>query len=176
MREWLLRRLALYTPFDDREGELRAEMQRFVGEHADPFRRELVQGHVTGSAWVVDPGREHVLLVWHRKLGKWLQPGGHIEGDPSVLESARREAREETGVEDIRSLSEDIFDLDIHPIPATPKEPAHLHYDVRFLFEADRDETPVVSPESREVAWIRLEDAGRFNSDESMRRMMAKTK
>ena len=96
-------------------------------------------GHITGSAWVVDIAGNRVLLADHAKLGRWLQPGGHSDGDPDTLAVALREAREESGL-DVRALDDAIFDIDVHRIPARGDEPAHLHFDVRFLVQAEHDQ------------------------------------
>ena len=95
---------------------------------------------------------DRVLLAHHRKLGRWLQPGGHSDGDPDTLAVALREAREESGL-DVRALDDAIFDIDVHRIPARGREPAHLHFDVRFLVQAEHDRFRV-SDESHALAWV----------------------
>jgi 8-oxo-dGTP pyrophosphatase MutT (NUDIX family) len=139
MRERLLEALLAHAPFDDAEARMRDEFFRFVEAHEDCFERTCVPGHVTGSAWIVNPARTRVVLLHHRKLDKWLQPGGHCDGDADVLRVALREANEETGLRNLRPLSEDIYDVDAHQIPERKKTPAHIHYDVRYLLEADED-------------------------------------
>ena len=151
-------------------------MLRFVTEHSNCFERSLRVGHITGSAWVVDTSRSHALLTHHRKLNKWLQPGGHADGDPDILRVALREAREESGLECIRAVSEAIFDIDIHVIPARGAEPEHLHYDVRFLLEASRESQLVPSHESHSLAWSPLPEIAELNPQESILRMVAKTR
>jgi 8-oxo-dGTP pyrophosphatase MutT (NUDIX family) len=130
---------------------------------------------VTASAWIVDETRTRALLLHHRKLGRWLQPGGHVDGDPDVRAAALREAKEETGLCSLRPAGGDIYDLDVHAIPARGSEPAHEHYDVRFAFTADPDEPIRANAESHEVRWIPLEDLNSFEIDESVRRLAAKT-
>jgi 8-oxo-dGTP pyrophosphatase MutT (NUDIX family) len=162
--------------FDASEQEMRGRMRAFVAGHEDCFRRSLLIGHITSSCWIVDPERGRTLLTWHKRLNRWLQMGGHVEvDDATLLDSALREAREESGIEHVRPVSREIFDLDIHPIPARRNEPEHLHYDVRFLFEADPSAGLIVSPESREVLWVDLGEVVERNPDASMRRMVAKT-
>lgn len=146
----------------------------FVEAHAGCFERTLAEGHVTGSAWVVNPERTHALLVHHRRLGRWLQPGGHCDGNPDVLATALREVLEETGIE-ARPMSEAVFDVDVHDIPARGAEPAHVHYDIRFLAEAPLSAVPVVSPESRDVRWVALGAIASLSTDESVLRLVAKT-
>ena len=144
--------------------------------HADAFQRHHLPGHITGSSWILDQSRQYVLLVHHGTLNKWLQPGGHADGEEDVLNVALREAQEETGLNHFKLLQEEIFDLDIHPIPARGGFPEHLHYDIRFLFEADRNEQVIVSDESHDVAWIALQELRVLTQDNpSIMRMMKKT-
>lgn len=149
-------------------------MTGFVSAHADCFERSLSLGHVTGSAWLVNRRRTHVLLTHHRKLNKWLQLGGHADGDSDVLAVAMKEALEESGLPDIAPLSPDIFDLDIHEIPARKSEPAHFHYDVRFALRANASEQYVVSDESHDLAWIDIARIATVTSETSMLRMANK--
>jgi 8-oxo-dGTP pyrophosphatase MutT (NUDIX family) len=137
--------------------------------HADAFQRYHLPGHITGSSWILDQSRQHVLLVHHGTLNKWLQPGGHADGEENVLNVALREAQEETGLKHFKLLQEEIFDLDIHPIPARGDFPDHLHYDIRFLFEADRNEQIVVSDESHDIAWLALSQLNTLNNPSLMR-------
>ncbi|MEP7352333.1 MAG: NUDIX hydrolase [Acidobacteriota bacterium] len=168
--------LNAYIPHDEDERSMLARMRHFVEGNEDCFLRSLAIGHITTSCWIVDPARERTLLTWHKRLDRWLQMGGHIEdGDESLLGSALREAREESGLTTVRIVSEAIFDLDVHTIPARKSEPEHDHYDVRFLFEADPESPLIVSAESRDVAWVKLADVVSKNADASMRRMVDKT-
>jgi 8-oxo-dGTP pyrophosphatase MutT (NUDIX family) len=174
-RAALLAALARYTPADERESAMRAAIAEFVRTHADCFERTQLAGHITGSAWIVDEARTHALLHHHRKLDRWLQPGGHADGDSDVARVALREAREETGLRHLRPASLDIYDLDVHPIPARANESEHLHYDVRFAFIADRSETLAISDESIQLRWIALDDLESYAIDDSVRRLAAKT-
>ncbi len=174
-RTWLLQRLDRYKPLDAHEREMYEALRLFVAEHEDCFERSLSVGHITGSAWVVDPGREKVILTYHRRLNKWLQLGGHADGDSDILRVALREAREESGLESIRPLSDSVFDVDVHEIPARGAEPTHYHYDVRFLCEADADLPLLVTPESKDLAWVRLDRISEFTSERSVLRMVEKT-
>ena len=124
------------TALERRYGE---EMRALVEAEGDPFaRNNYLPGHFTCSAFVLSPTLDALLLIYHSKLHRWLQPGGHVdEEDVDVVAAARREVLEETGVADLRLLDGRIlFDLDIHHIPARPKEVGHAHFDLRFLFVA----------------------------------------
>ena len=171
----LLQLLYEHQPFDAHEQQMHERIIAFVREYENFYSRDLLIGHLTGSAWIVDETFSHALLLHHGKLNKWLQPGGHIEDDADMLAAALREAREETGVE-VRPHSTAIFDVDIHEIPARPNEPAHFHYDVRFLLIADRTAPLVVTSESKDLAWVAIDEIETLTQEESVLRMVRKTK
>lgn len=176
-REQLIARLRAFAALsaDPRDRTLAEEFAQFAATHADCLRRSCIPGHFTGSAWVVDAGRRRTLLTHHRKLDKWLQLGGHADGDGDLLAVALREAQEESGLKAVQAVTTEIFDLDRHLIPARKDEPAHWHYDVRFLFEADAAEPLVVTSESKDLAWVDLAEVARLNPEESMLRMVRRT-
>ncbi len=122
----------------DRADE-RQRVLEFCQEHSDALHRTCLSGHLTGSAFVVDRAGESVLLIHHRKLERWLQPGGHADGQGNLALVALAEVREETGLEEVTLLLP-AFDIDVHVIPARPGEPEHLHLDLRFVVVADRDQ------------------------------------
>jgi ADP-ribose pyrophosphatase YjhB (NUDIX family) len=171
----LLAELATYRPSDAREAGMAERLRAFVAEYEACFERTLAVGHVTGSAWVVDRALSHVLLTHHRKLDKWLQLGGHADGDGDIRRVALREATEESGLVEIVPASAGIYDVDVHEIPARGAEAAHFHYDVRFAFFADLEHALHVSEESHEVAWIALAGIEQLPIDDSIRRLVAKT-
>jgi len=160
---------------DAHEAAMTADTIRFVEAHEDCLLRSQLTGHLTGSAWIVDASRTRTLLTHHRKLDKWLQLGGHADGDPDLRAVALREAREESGLTRLRAVSAEIFDLDRHWIPERKTEPAHWHYDLRFMIEADPSELLAVSDESHDVAWVELARVTVLNPEESMARMVRKT-
>jgi 8-oxo-dGTP pyrophosphatase MutT (NUDIX family) len=147
----------------------------FVQAHPDHLRRTCLEGHLTGSAWIVSPDRRRTLLTEHRKLHKWLQLGGHADGDPDLLAVALREAWEESGLKRLRPVGTALFDVDRHQIPARGAEPEHWHHDLRFLIEADPDEPLVLSSESKSLSWVELSAVTSLNAEESMARMVRKT-
>jgi ADP-ribose pyrophosphatase YjhB (NUDIX family) len=154
---------------------MHGDMLSFVSSHPDCFLRSNLQGQVTGSAWILDMSKKFTLLVAHKKLNKWLQPGGHYENDPNILTVASREAAEETGLSSLVLLSEKIFDIDVHWIPAHKEVPEHRHFDIRFVFEADINEPLKISGESKSLAWIPLHQVAAYNPDESLMRMVRKS-
>ena len=150
------------------------ELMQQQGKNA--FSRECHAGHITASSWIVDKTYTQVLLLHHRKLGKWVQPGGHCDGSDDVVTQALREAEEETGLQSVQLVSADLFDIDIHDIPEFWKEPAHQHYDMRFLCEADAAETIKREEEAAyDLRWVPLHEVQQLRSDESVMRMVDKT-
>ena len=147
----------------------------FVRDHSNCFDRELSIGHITGSAWLLDEHFERALMTHHRKLNRWLQPGGHADGESNVIAVSLREAEEESGLEKIEPYSAALFDIDIHEIPARKTEPAHFHYDCRFLLRSVGSDSYVVSEESHDLAWIPLDEMARYTTEESIARMVRKT-
>lgn len=140
------------------------------------YFRDHLPGHITGSAWIVNEEKTHILLVHHVKLGKWLQPGGHADGDENVMRVSLKEAREETGLKNLSFLNPNIFDIDIHPIPARKDFPEHLHYDIRFAFVSSLASPLQVSDESHDVRWTALEEVPeRSQHNPSILRMIQKT-
>ena len=160
---------------DAHEAAMTVETILFVEAHADCLLRTCVPGHLTGSAWIVDRDRTRTLLTHHHKLDKWLQLGGHADGDGDLLAVALREAREESGLINVRAAGAEIFDLDRHWIPARKTDPAHWHYDLRFLIEADPAEPLIISSESKDLAWVEVARVTTLNPEESMARMVRKT-
>lgn len=173
--------LTLLARHDTRFMEEAAYIDRartFIENNPDCFERELLPTHVTGSAWVVNPDRSLVLLMHHRKLDQWFQPGGHADGEADILAVALRETAEESGVDPqhVRLVDDQIFDLDIHITPATKFDTWHEHIDVRFLVEID-DRVPLLgNDESHEVRWVPVGQVSRFNNNRSTFRMVEKTR
>lgn len=154
--------LARHVPADTDEAAHLRTIVEFVARHADPFDRRIPEGHLTGSALVLSPGADRVLLVHHRQLQRWLQPGGHADpGETSGEAVALREAWEETGIEGLalHPGAPRPLDVDVHAIPPFGAEPAHAHLDLRYL---------VVAPEAGGVIRCTAEtsDARWFGSDE----------
>lgn len=159
------------APDPDREASLRLRdrLASFVRNHPRCTDRRYGPGHLTASGFVVDPVRSRVLLILHRKLSRWLQPGGHLEPGEFPADAARREVEEETGLS-LRPVHGFPFDVDVHRIPARPGEGAHAHFDLRYLFCADSTQ-PVGSPEVADWAWVALSDLREKTDEVSILRM-----
>jgi len=176
-REDLLIKLQSYrTPFME-EAAMVSRTTKFVRAHQNCFDRSLAIGHVTGSAWVVNPLRSHALMLHHRKLDRWFQPGGHADGDPDMIQVVLKETSEESGIDfsQIKLLSDEIFDVDVHTIYPSVHDERHEHFDIRFLVEIDDKIHIPGNNESHQVAWIPLSQISRFNNMVSLRRMVRKT-
>lgn len=173
-RKLLLQKLKEYHGIDAHEETMRLRIVDFIEQNKDCFERTLLIGHITASALIVNQQRTHTLLTHHHKLEKWLQLGGHSDGDPNSLNVALREAEEESGLKKITPVSDKIFDVDVHPIPERKIEPQHFHYDIRFLFEADDNEPLTMSNESKDLAWIPLNRIKEYTNEESVLRMVRK--
>ena len=142
----------------------------FVEQHEDCAERSLKSGHLTASACVLDDSGAQMLLIEHRKLDQWLQPGGHADGDLDLLAVALREVEEETGVT-AQPLRTDILDLDRHRIPERPGEPEHWHYDVRFLLGAPKGARPVGNEETHGARWVPFDQLNTLTRDDSVLRL-----
>lgn len=167
----LLDRYALDHPDEAAVVECFRELMRTDSQAAS---RQRHAGHLTGSAWLVSNDGSRVLLTHHRKLDRWLQLGGHADGDVELARVALREAEEESGLLDLE-VEFVVFDLDRHRIPARGDEPEHWHYDVRFVVHACGSEAFVVGEESHALAWRDVaEIACDATADVSLRRMARK--
>lgn len=183
-RQPLLDMLGRYESLYPQEGSVAARIRQLVESRADCFERSCRPGHVTASAWVTTPTRDRCLLVHHRKLNRWLQPGGHADGQTDVPAAALREAIEESGLTNLRLHHGDAtvtpLDLDVHDIPARYDavgnlvEEGHEHHDVRFLVIAHGDLSPQVSDESHDVRWFTAVELHAATHEESVLRLWRK--
>jgi len=158
-RNLLLKALENY--YTDYEGEkpFIAQTIEFIKNNPNCFERTNLNGHICGSIWIISPDGKKALLTHHKKLNRWFQLGGHSDGDGDTWNVALREAQEESGIEGLSFITRDIFDIDIHPIPENKKknEPAHLHYDIRFLLQAPTEDF-IISDESNDLKWVSSEE------------------
>jgi 8-oxo-dGTP pyrophosphatase MutT (NUDIX family) len=160
-----------FLPRDERQARFRREMLSFLQAHPeDAHKRSCLLGHLTASALVLDHKRERALLTFHRKLNRWLQLGGHCDGDANLARTALREAVEESGIEAL-AIDPTPLDVDVHSIPARPGEPEHWHLDTRFLVLAPPGAVATVGEESLDLRWFSPDDLVRIPTDDSVRRL-----
>lgn len=165
----VLHHLTLFEAPDAQQDEVRRQMVAFAAEHPDALHRSCGAGHFTGSALVVDPSTDRVLVLFHRKLQRWLQPGGHADGNANMPATALREATEETGIDGLRVVLP-VVDLDIHEV-RPPGEPAHLHLDLRFLVLAPARAMPTGNHESEALRWVAFDELPDVEADAGLTRL-----
>ena len=175
----LERALEAYRPWNAQEAQDRAELLRRLRSGEDLYTRDNAAGHLTASAWVVSPDRKQVLMAYHNLYGSWAWLGGHADGDRDLLAAAVREVREESGLEDVRAVTPDIYSLEILPVAGHEKRgvyvPSHLHLNVTFLLEADPAAPVRRKPdENSAVAWFGLEEAVSASAEPWMRERIYK--
>lgn len=146
-----------YKPFDEVEAQHLESIRKFMQDGKNQFSRSNLEGHVTGSGFLMNLEMTEMLMTHHLKLNDWFQFGGHSDENENTLEVAIRETLEESGIDEFLPVSSDIFDVDVHRIPENLKkhEPAHYHYDVRFLFTTSNRKF-LVSNESNKLKWFTL--------------------
>jgi 8-oxo-dGTP pyrophosphatase MutT (NUDIX family) len=167
--------IGAYAPSDEREREHQAAFLHLLRGTQQPYSRDqFVPGHVTASCFIIDPeGR--LLLHHHRRLNRWLQMGGHLEPGEDPVAAALREGREESGLEDLRIISDGIADLDVHRIPAGRGEPEHRHYDVRYIARTNSaDSIAADARESNQLMWFDLDRAAALMQGEESLRVIQK--
>jgi 8-oxo-dGTP pyrophosphatase MutT (NUDIX family) len=162
--------IAAYAARDAAQARARAFVLDWIDAHPDALQRACLAGHLTASALVLDTAGERALLTLHAKLGRWLQLGGHCDGDANLAGAALREAREESGIAGL-VIAPEIVDLDCHRIPARADEPEHWHLDARFLVRAPAGARTRLSAESEQLRWFAPRELGEIETDESVRRL-----
>ena len=178
-RQPLLQLLSRYRSVFPDEGPVLERVRCFVSEHVDCFERSCLGGHVTASAWIVSAAGDAALLTHHKKLQRWLQLGGHVDGESRIEAACLREAQEESGMQTFTFVpwagAELVpVDLDVHDIPARKHEPQHEHWDVRFLLQAASGQELVLSDESNELQWVPFAQLDQFTAEESVLRLHRK--
>lgn len=164
--------LADYEAHDSGQDEIRARILAFIEANpTDAHQRSCLEGHLTGSTLLLDHDRERVLLTLHKKLGLWLQLGGHCDGDANLVHVAWREACEESGIEEIE-IDHQPIDVDIHRIPEHKGVPEHWHLDTRFVAFAAEGSVECISEESLDLRWFSFEEALALDCDESLERAL----
>ena len=153
-----------YRPWNEQERQDQVLILDFLRKNSDAFYRTNLLAHMTASAWVVNPQRSKVLMVYHRLYDSWSWTGGHADGEEDLLAVALREVREETGVQRLRPVTEEIYSLEVLTVDGHEKHgryvPSHLHLNVTYLLEAEEDQPlRVCEAENSGVAWFSLTDA-----------------
>ena len=153
-----------YRPWNEQERQDQAVILAFLERNPDAFYRTNLLAHMTASAWVVNPQRSKVLMVYHRLYDSWSWAGGHADGEEDLLAVALREVREETGVQRLRPVTEEIYSLEVLTVDGHEKHgryvPSHLHLNVTYLLEAEEDQPlRICEAENSGVAWFSLADA-----------------
>lgn len=168
--------LATFEPGDDVERGHLASITRLLESSSAPFsRHSFVPGHITASAFVVDLAGTRLLLHHHRRLDRWLQMGGHVDEGEHVVDAALREAREESGLDELALTAPAPFDLDVHAIPAAKGEPVHLHFDIRYIVRASRPDAIRIAPdESNALRWFTFDEAIAAMASPESQRAIAK--
>jgi 8-oxo-dGTP pyrophosphatase MutT (NUDIX family) len=162
-----------FSPLLPEEQAFKSRIIAFIENEPDCFKRGHLAGHITGSAFIVNETYTKTALVLHAKINKWLQPGGHADGDSDIMRVALKEAEEETGLTQLKVVKQ-IFDIDIHTIAERKAVPVHLHYDIRFLIMANEAEPFLISDESADIQWIDLAEMANYNNEASIARMVEK--
>lgn len=174
----ILEHLQAYTPIHEQDASAKQRCLELIGK-PNCFERIYDHGgHFTASAFVTNETIDKMLLVHHAKLNKWVQPGGHCDGSSDVYASAMREVEEETGLKNLRSLMDGLFDIDLHLIPAfIPKnEPEHWHYDLRYAFIANENDPLLINHESSDLGWFSFDQVKTMTQEQSVLRMIDKVK
>jgi len=172
----LKEQLQAYRSIFAEELMYRDRMIELIETYDNCFERSCLQGHFTGSAWILNQNYNKTLMVHHKKIGTWLQPGGHADGEEDLFTVGENEAKEETGLQEFISIKKDIFDLDIHLIPKYKEVAAHFHFDIRILMIAHDEEQTARSQESNDVKWIPLKTINRYIAKgSSINRMVRKS-
>lgn len=156
--------LMQYQPYNEQEERDKAVMLSMLDATPDIYTRENQVAHMTASSWIVNKSHDKVLMIYHNIYNSWSWTGGHADGDRDLLAVAKREAEEETGVTDIKAVTEDIFSIEILTVDGHEKRgvyvPSHLHMNVTYLLEADEEEVLRIKPdENSGVKWFSLEGA-----------------
>lgn len=163
-----------YKIFSKLDNENANRVIDLISEHDNPFARDPIPGHITASAVIINTDASALLMTHHAKLDRWLQLGGHCDGLKDPYFVAKKEGYEESGLSYIDSITTEVLDIDIHPIPASSEAPEHLHFDIRYLFQANHRQELKISSESKQLRWIDLSTLEAVTDDRSILRLRDK--
>lgn len=173
-RQTLQQQLSQHEPIDKQESDSLMKMRMLVTSSDDIFSRTYyTPGHFTASSWIVSPDGEKALLTHHKKLNRWLQLGGHADGDADLINVCLRESLEESGLANLHLVLAQTFDVDVHTIPACGVEPEHNHYDVRYLLQSPTWNV-TISNESKDLQWFTPQEIMKLTDNHSIKRMVQK--
>lgn len=175
----LIQRLKNYQPYDAQESQDLNSFFSFLETQNEVWTRKNIHGHLTASAWIINPCKSKVLMVYHNIYDSWSWTGGHADGETDLLKLAIREAQEETGIEKVKAYSEDFFSVELLTVDGHVKKnhfvSAHLHYNITFLLEADDQQKLVHNPqENSSVKWFSLDEAIKASSEPYMKKIYSK--
>ena len=164
MRKELIEQLKAYIPFNEQEKKDKDIILHFLSEYDDIYLRSDLVAHMTASAWVVNSSMDKVIMAYHNLYRSYSWLGGHADGDEDLLHVAIKEVQEESGISNVRALSEDIFSIEILSVEGHFKRgqyvPSHLHLNVTYLLQADENESlHIKEDENSAVGWFGLEEA-----------------
>ena len=167
----LVEKLESYVPYNEQEEKDKEFILHCLKHQDQIFTRENEMVHMTASAWIVNPERTKVLMAYHKIYDSWAWLGGHADGEDELLKVAMKEAKEESGLKNVRPVSEDIYSLEVLTVNGHVKKgeyvSSHLHLNVTYLLEADEEEILAVKPdENSGVGWFSLEDALKASTEE----------
>lgn len=161
--EKLKKAIEAYVPFNAQEAADQKAFLFYLSNQPSVWSRENTTGHVTASAWLVNSRRDQVIMVYHNIYKSWAWTGGHADGEADLLKVAIKEAKEETGLEDVKSLSDDIYSLEVLTVDGHEKKgkyvASHLHFNITYLLTASEDQNLSHNPdENQDVRWFSLEE------------------
>lgn len=165
------KQIEAYQPYNEQEEQDKELILTCLEEDKDIFSRESRLAHMTASAWIVNKDRTKVLMAYHNIYNSWSWLGGHADGETDLLQVALQEAKEESGIKNVRPVSEDIYSLEVLTVDGHVKKgkyvSSHLHLNVTYLLEADEEDSLTVKPdENSGVAWFGLEEAIEASTEE----------
>jgi 8-oxo-dGTP pyrophosphatase MutT (NUDIX family) len=179
MRTLLSQKIQNYKSKNDEESAFIEPFLTLLKSQKRCFYRDCFPDHITGSALLLNKAGDQILMNHHASLDKWLNFGGHADGDEDILSVAIRETMEESGITAFKPISSDIIDIDIHTIPANPKknEPEHQHFDIRYVMQMTDEQIPVLSSESKDLQWMTVDQAKKIiGTNDSLHRLIGKLK